>query len=44
MVPESLVAKCKSSDTVIVNIRERINKINKEEEEGTPHNPSDLET
>jgi len=44
MVPESLVAKCKSSEIVIVNIRERIDKIMKEEEEGTPHYPSDLKT
>jgi len=44
LVSVSFVAKCKSSEIFIDNIRERIDKIMEEEEEATPHKPADLET
>jgi len=44
LVSASFVAKWKSSEFFIVNIRERIDKIMEEEEEAPPHMPADLET
>ena len=44
MLSTSFLAKCKSSEIVIVNIREHINMIMEEEEQATPHKPADLET
>jgi hypothetical protein len=45
LVYASFVAKCKSSEIIIVNIQERIDKImEEEEEEATPHKPADLKT
>jgi len=44
LVSTFFVTKCKSSEMLIVNIRERIDKIMEEEEEATPHTPADLET
>jgi hypothetical protein len=43
LVSASFVTKCKSSEIIIVDIRERIDKILEEEEEATPHKPADLE-
>jgi hypothetical protein len=44
MVSTPFVAKCKSKEILVVNIRERIDKIQMQEEEATPHKPADLET
>jgi hypothetical protein len=44
MVSAFFVAKFKSSEICIVNIRERIDKIMEKEEESTPHKPAYLET
>jgi hypothetical protein len=44
LVSASFVAKRKSSEIFIVNIRERIDKIMQYEEEATRHKPANLET